>query len=192
MPAYADALNALSARLSERALAHSERVAETAAWMAEAYGVDVEEARLAALLHDWAKDESNERLLSEARRLGVPLTHADESTPELLHARVGAAQVAEALHGLPPHVVTAIAHHTLGAAEMTDLDRIVYVADSIEPARHYPGVDELREAVGKAPLTELFARSIASSIAYVVATGRKLHPVTVEVWNAVVAREAGR
>jgi len=177
---------ALAVRVSPRTLAHAERVAETAAGLAGTYDSDPQDALLAGLLHDWGKDLPDQQLFAEADRLGVDVAPADRRAPQLLHARVGAAQIVETFPDVPATVVSAVAHHTLGAVEMTDLDRIVYIADSIEPQRRYDGVDELRAGVGHVPLPELFVRCMASGIRHVVATRRTLHPMTVAVWNAAL------
>jgi len=182
------ARSALATRVSQRTLEHAERVAESAAELARRYDCDANDALLAGLLHDWGKDLSDQQLFAEADRLGVNVAPADHRAPQLLHARVGAAQIVETLSDVPASVVSAVAHHTLGAVEMTDLDRIVYIADSIEPHRRYDGVDELRAAVGHVPLSELFLRCMASGIRHVVATRRMLHPMTVEVWNAALGK----
>ena len=89
---------------------------------------------------------------------------------------------------LPAEVVQAIARHTVGAPEMTDLDQVVYLADMIEPARTYPGVEKLREAVGDGlALGALRPRLPACRSCTCVRTRRRIHPETVAVWNSLVA-----
>ena len=87
-------------------------------------------------------------------------------------------------------MVQAIARHTVGAPEMTDLDRVVYLADMLEPARTYRGVDKLRQAVGEVSLPELFALGYRVSVMHLLRTRRRIHPETVAVWNSLVAGEA--
>jgi HD superfamily phosphohydrolase YqeK len=77
----------------------------------------------------------------------------------------------------------------LGDVEMSDLDRIVYIADMIEPGRDYPGVDDLREAVGSVSLNALFALCYRHTLLYLIEEGRPIHPRTVDIWNALVARD---
>ena len=186
---FATAERMLAARVSPDALGHSLRSAETAAELARIYGVDVQKARLAGLLHDWDRELGQEELLGRARALGVPVTAVDEAVPYLLHARVGAADLKEAFPDLEPEVLQAVERHTLGSPEMSDLDRVAYLSDTIEPGRRYPGADELRTAVGAVPLDELFALAYVASVTYVVAGRRHMHPDTVAVWNALVARD---
>ncbi len=189
-PTYEEARQALRARLGDRALEHSEAVADTAARLAEGYGVDIEAARLAGLLHDWCKETAHDELLAAAMRFGIPVTIVDESRPYLLHGPVGAAELEEEFPGLNADVLRAIRVHTFGAEEMTDLDRVVYVADMIEPGRHYHGVDELRAGAGTEPLSDLMEAAYARSIAHLLRKRKPLHPRTLAVWNHLVARDA--
>jgi predicted HD superfamily hydrolase involved in NAD metabolism len=184
---YADALNAVHARLSTASAAHCVRVAATARELAVVYGADPDLAELAGLLHDWDRDVPTDSLVAAAAEAGIAATPADEAVPYLLHARTAAAALKEALPGLPEPVLTAVARHTVGAVDMNCLDMVVYLADMIEPGRAYPGVDDLREAVGRVPLDELFALGYQQSLTYLVTSRRRIHPDTVDVWNALVA-----
>ena len=109
--------------------------------------------------------------------------------PYLLHARTGAAAVAEAFPGISPAVVQAVARHTVGALDMTPLDEVVYLADMMEPARDFPGVEELRAAVGVVSLPELFSLGYQLSLAHLVRRRKRIHPETLDVWNALVVEE---
>lgn len=180
---YDRASQALRSRLGDASFAHSERVATTAADLAVAYGVDSDQARLAGLLHDWDRELSAEELTAAANASGIEVTPADESLPYLLHARTAVASLEQALPGLAPEVVRAVARHTMGAPDMTELDMVVYLADMIEPGRTFPGVQALRDAVGSVTLRELFALGYQHSLAHLVSARRYIHPLTVAVWN---------
>jgi predicted HD superfamily hydrolase involved in NAD metabolism len=184
---YDDALSALEARLGHKAAKHCKRVAATAAGLAAAYGIDVDSARLAGLLHDWDRETPAETLLAAAASDGLAVSDADAANPHLLHARTGAVAVREAFPELPAEVTQAIARHTLGAADMTPLDMIVYLADMIEPHRDFEGVEGLRDAVGEVSLPKLFALGYEHSVRYLVDAHKRIHPDTVAVWNALVA-----
>lgn len=179
---------ALAYRLDERGHAHSVAVAKTAEQLAQRYGVDAEDAYVAGLLHDWSRGEDAEELLAAAHTLGIPCTAVDERVPYLLHGPVGAASVKERFGELPERVIAAIAHHTFGAVNMSDLDKIVYLADTIEPGRDNPAAAALRDKVGACGLGELFEEAYAVSIRHLVDSGRPIHPTTVDVWNDLVAR----
>jgi len=184
---YTQAAAALRSRLSDAAFGHSERVATTAGELASAYGIAPEPARLAGLLHDWDREQSAEALTAAAGDAGIELTQADEAVPYLLHARTAAATMEKSLPGLSAAVVQAVSRHTLGAPDMSDLDMVVYLADMMEPARTFPGAEGLRAAVGEVSLRDLFALGYQHSVAHLVSTRRRIHPVTVAVWNELVA-----
>jgi predicted HD superfamily hydrolase involved in NAD metabolism len=186
---FDEALKAVRERLGKRGAAHCERVAATAERLAEAYDVDAELARLAGVLHDWDRDRSHGELIEAARVDGLETTPIDEAVPYLLHARTGAAGIAEAFPDLPAQVVQAVARHTVGASDMTPLDEVVYLADMMEPSREFPGVEELRGAVGSVSLSELFAHGYQLSIMHLIRSRRRLHPETIAVWNSLVAGE---
>ncbi len=186
---FDSALAMLRQRLGEAGLAHSLGVAQTAAHLAETYGVDVEDARLAGLLHDWSKDAGPEELLATAETLGIPVTDVDRAVPYLLHAPVAASEIRSALPGVSDAVTSAVAAHTYGAETMEPLDMVVYVADTIEPGRSHAGVGALRDAVGEVSLEELFTRAYASSLRHLVDSRRRIHPATVSMWNRLVDRE---
>lgn len=186
---FDEAFSAVQERLGERDALHSLRVAQTAAGLAETYGADVEQARLAGLLHDWDRNRPPGELLGAALDAGMDVTPVDEAVPYLLHAYTGAAGLATVFPELPAEVLQAVARHTVGAPGMTDLDQVVYLADMIEPHREYPGVDKLRDAVGTASLDELFTLGYQLSLMHLVRDHRRIHPDTVDVWNGLVAGE---
>lgn len=183
LPEWDIALAALGGRLGAKGVAHSVRVAQTAGDLACAYGVDEQAARIAGLLHDWCKDAPDDELLSRAVARGLAVTDVDEAVPYLLHSAIGAEEVREAFPGIDEAVVSAVGAHTYGSADMSPLDMVVYVADTIEPGRTHASAQALRDAVGRVPLRELFARTYAESIRHLIDTRRRIHPDTVAMWN---------
>lgn len=184
---FEQARTALSQRLEGGAFEHSERVADTAEGLATIYGVDTEKARLAGLLHDWDRSASHDELFEAARSRGIAIGDAERGVPYLLHALTGAAAVAEALPDVDNDVIRAIERHTVGAPDMTELDKVVYLADMLEPARRFPGADSLREAVGELTLDALFMRAYEHSLIHLVSSRKWIHPVTIDVWNSLAA-----
>ncbi len=124
---------------------HAEGVCETAREMAKRFGADEALAARAGILHDVTKALNKTQQLALAEKLGVQLTEFERQNPQLLHAKTGAA-AARALFGECEEVASAIAWHTTGKPDMTKLEKIVYLADMIEPNRSYPTVDEIRAA----------------------------------------------
>ena len=104
------------------------------------------------------------------------------SMPWLLHGPTGAEALRRQFPELGEAVFQAVARHTSGAKDMTDLDMIVFVADLIEPGRTFQDVGAVRDAVGKVPLEDLFFQAQHD---------RLLHPDMVEIWNHYAVRRPG-
>lgn len=177
----------VSERLGKKAAAHSHRVAKQSRALAIVYGADSDAAGLAGMLHDWDRQTPDDELLAAARKAGIAVSDVDAAQPHLLHARTGAQALKGELPGLPGEIVSAVARHTIGAADMSALDMIVYIADMIEPGRDYPAVDDLRESVGHVELSELFARCYEQSMLHLIVARKRIHPDSVAVWNSLVA-----
>lgn len=116
---------------------------ETAAKLALRWGVDEETARRTALLHDCTKKLNREQHRAIIRQYDIRLDEEERDEEKLYHAITGAA-VAKHVFGVPPEIESAIRWHTTGKADMTVLEKIIYLADYIEPTREIDGVDALR------------------------------------------------
>ena len=123
--------------------AHSVRVARCAELLARIHGVDARKARLAGMLHDLARLYSPQRLLMESESRGFAITAAEREHPTLLHARLGAALAREQFGINDRETLSAIEKHTLGDETMSDLDCVVYLADSLEPHRKFAQREDL-------------------------------------------------
>ena len=173
--------------------AHSLSVAKTAESLAVTYGVDPYLARCAGILHDWCKVASGEEQISRAAELGIDLGVDMGLVANLLHGIIAARELPARFPELPPEVWQAIERHTTGAANMSPLDMVVFVADGIEPLRpSTPGIEKTRSMAGKASLDELYWESFTGGVIYVLETGRYLYPGTLEIYNAhaLAARRA--
>jgi predicted HD superfamily hydrolase involved in NAD metabolism len=127
----------------EHRYAHSVRVARCADILATRHGVSARKARVAGMLHDLARLYSGERLIAESRARGFTISDAERDHPTLLHARMGAAIARERFGIADPEILSAIEKHTLGATEMSPLDCVIYLADSLEPHRTFAEREEL-------------------------------------------------
>lgn len=185
----------LRSRMAEakpRRYEHSLSVACCAEAMAVAYGEDPFLARAAGILHDWDKVVPDGELLARAARLGIDLGVDATLVLPLLHGLTAARELPALYPELPPEVFRAIGLHTLGSADMTALDMIVFVADGIEPLRPAtPGIQATRDMVAaRAPLDEVYWNAFAGGVEYVVRTRRYLYPGTIEVYNALALAHA--
>jgi len=164
---------------------HSQGVALAARKMALRCGVEPSRAELAGWLHDYARD-LEERVLLEIGEENGFVTHPVERwVPELLHGPVGAYLVQRDLGINDAEVLRAIAVHTLGAEEMSILDKIVYIADLIEEGRDYPGVEKLR-ALAEEDLDRALVACFDQTLRYCLERGFYLHPRTLEARNAAL------
>ena len=177
-----EALEIIRFKLSKPRFKHSMHVASTAREMAAHYGLDEEKAYLTGLLHDYAKGVSGQELVKLAQEFGLVLEPIDKEIPDLLHGPVGALLLAEELGIKDIELLHAVETHTLGALQMGLLDKIIYLADMIEPGRDYPGMERLR-CVAMRNLDSGMLLGLETTIKYCIERGRLLHPKTVEVRN---------
>ena len=139
---------------------------ETAIQLAKQYQVDVKKAEIAALLHDCAKGFGGQEQLQLCKKHGLTITEAEERNPFLLHAKLGA-YLAKADYGIDDEeILDAIRWHTTGRPEMTQLDKIIYIADYIEPNRNQaPNLDEIRR-LARVNLDECLYTILKATLAY--------------------------
>lgn len=125
----------LKKKLDRGRYEHTEGVMYTAACLAMAHGYSIEQAMLAGLLHDCAKCIPNDKKLLLCKENDIPITAVEYENPQLLHAKLGA-YLAETEYGIKnPQILHAIKVHTTGEPAMSTLDKIIYIADYMEPTR---------------------------------------------------------
>ncbi len=123
----------LKATLGEHRYEHTLGVSYTAVCLAMKYGADLHRTELAGLLHDCAKYLKGSELSAYCRKYHIDISRTEDANPSLLHAKFGAF-LAEHVYGVTdPDILQAITYHTTGKPNMTLLDKIVFVADYIEP-----------------------------------------------------------
>ena len=132
--------------LKAKRCAHVLGTAATAVKLAEKYGADAHRAEVAGLLHDCTKKLSMAEQLALCERYGIALDELEKKALKLLHAKTGAA-LARDVFGVDDEIYNAILWHTTGKPNMTVLEKVIYLADFIEPTRDFPGVDTLRRTV---------------------------------------------
>ncbi len=166
-------------RISDKRYAHTLRVADTAENLATIHGFDGERTRLAALLHDAARELKSGEYLALAEEWGLPLGEPERESPKLLHGPVAAELVRRELGIEDEEVLEAIRAHTVGSPGMGPLALAVYVADKIEPARDYPSVSRLRELANE-DLHEAAAEALRRTRAHNEERGRPTHPASLQ------------
>jgi len=129
--------------LNPNRVAHVLGCRDTAVELAKRWGANVTDAARAGILHDITKAIDGPLQLTLCEAYGKILSDFSRKYPKTLHALTGSL-VAQRIFGENEEVVSAICHHTTGKADMTLLQKIIYVADYMEPCRDFPGVEELR------------------------------------------------
>ena len=163
--------------LSDYRYEHSLRVGETAKKLASLYQVDEEEAYLAGILHDIAKEFTKEQNTEIMERNGKKLDV--NLPPRITHAIVGAVYVKEKYH-LDDKITHAIFSHTIGDIPMSTLDKIVFVADKIEPEKNYSGIDKERE-LAELDLNKATILCIENNHKKLKRENKKIAPKSIEV-----------
>ena len=172
------AARAVRAGLDQRhRYAHVLRVARMAAALARAHGVDPPRARTAGLLHDLARLYPPDRLLRECAERGLPVDAFARAHPVVLHAHLGAELARERFGTDDPEVLSAIRKHTLADAVMSPLDKVVYLADGLEPGRDFADRAALA-ALAFRDLDAAMRAALASSIVYLRERGLTVAPQT--------------
>lgn len=169
--------------LKHRRIPHVLGTEQEAVRLAERYGGDVEKARVAALLHDCTKKLDMEEQLTLCKQYGIELDELEQQALKLLHAKTGAA-IARDVFGVDDEIYSAIRYHTTGRANMTKLEKIIYLADYIEPSRDFPGVDKLRKVCYE-DLDKGLLLGLEMTIAEMSAMGSPVHHATIEARDAL-------
>lgn len=164
--------------LKHQRIPHVLGTEQEAVRLAQRYGADVEKAQVAALLHDCTKKLDMPQQLALCRKYGIELDELEQQTLKLLHSKTGAA-IARDVFGVDEEIYSAIWYHTTGHANMTKLEKIIYLADYIEPSRDFPGVDALRKACYE-DLDKGLLKGLEMTVEEMTAMGNPVHPATLE------------
>ncbi|PZD93978.1 HD domain-containing protein [Paenibacillus sambharensis] len=177
-------MESVRAQMPEKRWNHTLGVMQTAVELARRYGVSEEQADLAAILHDVAKYWRTDKM-EEVMRGNPELEPLLSQDKELWHAFVGAV-VAERDYGITdPLVLDAIRYHTSGREKMTMLDKVVCLADYIEPGRDFPGVDKIRE-MAQDSLERALVAGFDSTLSFLIERGKRIFPLTVLARNDLI------
>jgi len=166
-----------------RRIAHVQGTEETAAALAQQYGADETQARRAAVLHDITKYKSHAEQLRLVEKYGMMLDEQTLQSKKLLHAKTGAA-VAAAEYGAAQAVADAIFWHTTGHANMTLLEKIIYLADYIEPNRDFDGVEAVRALAGES-LDKAVLKGLEQTIQELEEKGAAVHGDTLAAMQSL-------
>jgi predicted HD superfamily hydrolase involved in NAD metabolism len=178
------ALSLVKEQLTEKRYIHTIGVMETAIALAKRNHADEKKAELAAIFHDYAKfrpKDEMKKIIADQQLPADLLKHHSE----LWHAPVGAYLVKEEAGITDEEILNAIRYHTSGREGMTLLDKIIYLADYIEPGRKFPGVEEVRE-LAEESLDAALKKAMGNTIVFLIKQGQAVYPKTLEAYNGLL------
>ena len=169
--------------LDDQRYEHTLGVAYTATALAMCHGVDLDKAFIAGLLHDCAKGLSHEERLRICMQNNLPVSAIERENPSLLHAKVGAYLARTDYHVTDEDVLNAIMYHTTGRPAMGILEKIIYIADFIEPNRRpLRRMEEIRYLAFQ-DLDAAMLLTVQNVLEYLDATGKRIDDVTRETYE---------
>ena len=173
----------LSKYLDEDRFQHTMGVMYTSACLAMVHGYDIKDAQVSGLLHDCAKCIPNKKKLKMCSEHNIPVSDFERSHPFLLHSRLGA-YIAHEKYGIDDQeILSAINYHTTGRREMSLLEKIIYIADYIEPYRNKAAnLDDIRHMA----FTDIDMAAyviLDDTLSYIRKTGRNIDTQTVDTYE---------
>ncbi|MBM6619226.1 bis(5'-nucleosyl)-tetraphosphatase (symmetrical) YqeK [Bacillus suaedaesalsae] len=179
-----EALLIVKKQITEHRYIHTIGVMETAIILARRYGEDERKAETAAIFHDYAKFRKKQEMKNIIIRENMASDLLLFDT-ELWHAPVGAYLVEHEVGIKDLDILNAIKYHTSGRVTMTLLEKIIYLADYIEPGRHFPGVDEVRD-VAESDLDLAVIMALRNTISFLMIKKQPIYPDTFLTYNDMV------
>ncbi|MED1792420.1 bis(5'-nucleosyl)-tetraphosphatase (symmetrical) YqeK [Brevibacillus nitrificans] len=169
------------AQMHDKRYAHTLGVAESARQLAIRNGADPDKAQLAGYLHDYCKCWPVDKMFEILVRHDMP-TELLEGEKELWHAFAGAIVIQSDLGITDPEILQAVRYHTTGRVGMTLLEKVVCVADYIEPNRNFPGVEEIR-ALAQEDLDAALALALGGTMQFLIEKKKTVFPLTLLAYN---------
>lgn len=173
----------LKKELDKERYTHTLGVMYTAAALAMAHHADVEKAMYAGLLHDCAKCIPNEKKIKLCKKYHIPMSAAEKHSPFLLHAKLGSYYAKKIYEVNDAEVLHAIQVHTTGEPDMNELDKIIYIADYIEPNRKKaPNLEEIRRMAFE-NLDKTMMQILSDTLEYLKEKEGELDPLTMKTYE---------
>lgn len=178
----------IKSRLKEKRFEHSLNVADSARELALKYGADPEKAYTAGLLHDVMKNASEQEQMAVLLDSGIELTPVELANKKLWHAVAGAAYVKNVMGIDDREIILAVRYHTTGRADMTLLEKIVYLADYISAERYFNGVETMRKMCNTS-MESGMEFALVFGIPDLVSKGKVIHPDSIDLYNEIIMKK---
>lgn len=164
--------------LDPKRFEHTLGVTYTAAALAMCHQVDINKAQIAGLLHDCAKCMDNEKKISICQKHNIQINEIEKKNPFLLHAKVGSYIAMKKFNISDPDIINSILNHTTGRPGMSALEKIVYIADYIEPGRKQaPNLTEVRQLAFQ-DLDKALLKILNNTLSYLEESSDAIDPMT--------------
>ncbi len=176
----------LKETLSERRYEHSIGVMEMAGELAKIYGVDIETAKIAGLLHDNAKEIPDDEMLKYVEKNNIEINEFEKNNIKILHGKIGS-DIAKKKYGISEQIQKAIEYHTTTNPNMDTLAKIVYVSDKVELTRKSEKYDiESERKLAKIDLDKALLLIINNTTKYLIDNNKMIALETIETRNKII------
>lgn len=172
----------------EKRFRHILRVVEAAEWIAKRLDYDINKAKLAAFFHDVGKIKDKELYQNKLKEYNIELDETMKKSIDLAHGLLGAEIAKNEFDIVDEEILDAIRYHTIARKKMTNLDKIVYLADYIEEGRKHTSCEIVKNIFKEKGMNRALLRSMEYTIQYVMEREELLHPQTIEARNELLIR----
>lgn len=169
--------------LDAKRFEHTLGVAYTAASLAMCYDEDINRALMAGLLHDCAKCISNEKKIAICEKHNIPINEVERENPFLLHAKVGSYMAMKQFNIHDQDIINAILNHTTGRPGMSSLEKIIYIADYIEPGRKQAPNLKLIRKMAFQDLDRALVKILGDTLQYLGSAGIPIDTMTQKTYD---------
>jgi len=176
-------IKTLEQELSYKRFIHTLCVAGTASSLAMCYGADLEKAETAGLLHDCAKCMDVRKMQKVCEKAGLTVSSFEADSGSLLHSKAGSVLAAEKYGITDPDMINAIRYHTTGRPGMSLLEKIIFVADYIEPGRFTAKNLPLIRRLAFSDIDEALMKILYDTLVYLNSTGLVVDPMTQKTYD---------
>lgn len=171
--------------IGQKRYEHSLRVVETALRLAKLHNIDPEKAKIAGLLHDCAKIRDRASLLKKASSFDIINDIVLKENTELIHAHLGAEVARREFMVKDEDILNAIRYHTTGRVAMSGLEKIIFLADYIEPMRNFPGVENVRH-LAELDLDLALLKAMDQTLVFLISKESLISKETIEARNYLI------
>lgn len=172
-------------KLSGKRYEHTLGVIETAINLGKIHGVDLKKIEIAALFHDYAKDLSLNEAIELMDKHGISLGGSSQINLNLIHGKLASFILKDEFGIYDEDILSAITYHTTGRDPMSKLEKIIYLADTIEPSRNFDKLNLIRQ-MAQRDLDKAVLMAMDTTLEYLIRTNKEIDTKTIEGRNHII------